>query len=334
MLSVGFITILSIGVFPLPAHAGLGDFFTSIFSFKREIPTETASKVSEQALFLRAATNIDPNPAKGGGDITIVGGVALLAETGPSGSIADIEEGTQSDQINIYVVREGDTLSGIAKMFGVSTNTILWANDLKRSSALKVGQTLTILPVSGVRHTVKSGDTLATIAKKYKGDLEEIKEFNELGDGAKLASGMVIVVPHGVIEAAPTPALKKPILAGGPAINGYFARPLSGGLRTQAIHGYNAVDLAAPQGTSIFASAAGTVIIAKDYGWNGGYGNYVVIKHDNGTQTLYAHMRSVQTSVGAVVAQGDVLGTVGNTGRSTGPHLHFEVRGARNPFGY
>ncbi len=306
-----------------------------MFTFKREVPIETIGRVSEQALFLRAATNIDPNPAKGGGDMTIVGGVALLAETGPSGSIADIEEDSQSDQINIYVVREGDTLSGIAKMFGVSTNTILWANDLKRSNALKVGQTLTILPVSGVRHTVKTGDTLASIAKKYKGDMEEILEFNELSSNAKLATGMIIVVPHGVIEAAPTPTTtKKPVLAGGPNLGGYFARPISGGLRTQAIHGYNAVDLAAPQGTSIFASAAGTVIIAKEYGWNGGYGNYVVIKHDNGTQTLYAHMRNVQTSVGASVAQGDVIGTVGNTGRSTGPHLHFEVRGARNPFGY
>ncbi|MEK7136412.1 MAG: M23 family metallopeptidase, partial [Patescibacteria group bacterium] len=88
----------------------------------------------------------------------------------------------------------------------------------------------------------------------------------------------------------------------------------------------------APIGTPLYASAAGTVIIARTGGWNGGYGNYVVIKHDNGTQTLYGHMNTVTVAPGQTIGQGDPVGTVGNSGNSTGPHIHFEIRGARNPF--
>jgi murein DD-endopeptidase MepM/ murein hydrolase activator NlpD len=98
------------------------------------------------------------------------------------------------------------------------------------------------------------------------------------------------------------------------------------------LHGWNAVDIGAPRGTAIYAAAAGTVIVARTGGWNGGYGNYVVISHPNGTETLYAHMSKVLASAGEQVAQGDTIGLVGMTGLATGNHLHFEVRGAANPF--
>jgi murein DD-endopeptidase MepM/ murein hydrolase activator NlpD len=103
-------------------------------------------------------------------------------------------------------------------------------------------------------------------------------------------------------------------------------------VKTQGIHGHNGVDFGGPTGTSIKAAAGGTVTVARNGGYNGGYGSYVVISHPNGTQTLYAHMSSVGVSVGQNVGQGDYIGAIGNTGKSTGPHLHFEVRGARNPF--
>ena len=109
-------------------------------------------------------------------------------------------------------------------------------------------------------------------------------------------------------------------------------RPIAGGHRSQGIHGHNGVDLAASVGTPIYASAAGTVIISKTGGYNGGYGNYIVIRHDNGTQTLYAHNTENYVGVGETVSQGQTIGTVGSTGRSTGAHVHFEVRGAKNPF--
>ncbi|HRH55479.1 MAG TPA: M23 family metallopeptidase, partial [Candidatus Paceibacterota bacterium] len=101
---------------------------------------------------------------------------------------------------------------------------------------------------------------------------------------------------------------------------------------SQGIHGWNGVDMSAPSGTPIYAAAGGTVIVSRVGGWNGGYGNYVVIEHAGGVQTLYAHMATDSVSVGETVSRGQNIGTVGNTGQSTGYHLHFEVRGAKNPF--
>ena len=113
----------------------------------------------------------------------------------------------------------------------------------------------------------------------------------------------------------------------------YYVSPVSHYIQTQGIHGYNAVDLAAPVGTPIVAAADGEITVAREGGWNGGYGSYVVITHDNGSQTLYAHMSKVATYDGQQVVQGQVIGYVGGTGESTGPHLHFEIRnGIRNPF--
>ena len=119
----------------------------------------------------------------------------------------------------------------------------------------------------------------------------------------------------------------------GPAQDGYYSNPVPGAIITQGIHGWNAVDLGAARGTPIHAAADGTVIVARNNGaWNGGYGNYVVITHDNGTQTLYGHMTHAIVSSGQSVSAGQIIGYVGSTGESTGPHLHFEVRGAANPF--
>jgi murein DD-endopeptidase MepM/ murein hydrolase activator NlpD len=242
----------------------------------------------------------------------------------------------KNSTISIYVVRENDTLLEIAAMFDVTVNTIMWANDIKRDTALQVGQTLTILPVTGIKYTVKTGDTLASIAKKYQGDAEEIAGYNGL-DGA-LAAGTEIIIPDGVL-ATVAPVVSRPATtlsssgASQSQYAGYYMRPISGGVRTQGIHGYNGVDLAAPIGTPILAAAAGEVIISRQGGWNGGYGNYIVVKHANGTQTLYAHNSSNIVGIGQYVVQGQVIGYVGTTGRSTGSHVHFEIRGGpRNPF--
>lgn len=258
--------------------------------------------------------------ARGGGDITLVGDEALLAESGPG---ADHEAG--SDHITTYTVREGDTISQIAEMFHVSVNTLRWANDIKKIDSIRVGQTLVILPVSGVKHVIKKGDTLASIAKKYKGDLEEILEFNEITLGEALPIGETIIIPDGeMVDQAPK--------ASAPSYADYYIRPIKGGKKTQGLHGYNGVDLATYVGAPVYASAEGQVVVSKSGGWNGGYGNYIVIKHPNKTQTLYAHLSRNLVSVGEKVSQGQTIGENGSTGKSTGPHLHFEVRGAKNPF--
>lgn len=271
------------------------------------------------------------NPAGTGGAVLAIVDNSALSSIDDSGSFIDLGK-SGTGQISIYTVRAGDTLSGVADMFGVSVNTIVWANELK-SKTLKEGQELVILPISGVKHTVKSGDTLQSLSKKYKADLDDMLAYNGLESNAKIVVGDVIIIPDGVLSAVAT-TVSKPVsnITTQVSTSGYFVRPISGGKKTQGIHGYNGVDIAAPVGTPIVASADGVVIISHSSGYNGGYGLYVVVKHNNGTQTLYAHMSRVNVGVGATVSQGEVIGAVGNTGRSTGPHIHFEIRGAKNPF--
>lgn len=272
---------------------------------------------------------LNTNPTSVGGPVASLADKTVLTPHGEDvGEFVDLGK-LGGGQISIYIVREGDTISGIAEMFGVSSNTIVWANDLK-SRNIRVGQELIILPISGVKHVVKSGDTIQSLSKKYKADADDILSFNELMADAKLATGEIVIIPDGVINVSSTNTLR--IGKQQSLISGYFMRPLRGGVKSQGIHGYNGIDIAAPVGTPILASADGTVILARTSGYNGGYGLYVVIRHDNGTQTLYAHMSKVNVTSGQKVSQGEIIGAVGNTGRSTGPHIHFEVRGARNPF--
>jgi LysM repeat protein len=319
---------------PIHANAGILSFVSGMFEQKHEIK-DAKDLNSQNMALLHAALNIDPNPAKGGGDITIVEGTSLLPDSGPSGTIADVKENTNSsDSISLYVVRDGDSISQIAKMFGVSSNTIVWANDVKRGSVIHKGQTLVILPVSGVRHTVKKGETLKSIAKKYKGNFNEILDFNGFSKNSIISVGDIVIIPDGEISAPRYRSSSRKVVRGTnvPSYKGYYIRPINGGRKSQGLHGYNAVDLAAPYGTPIFASASGRVIISKSGGWNGGYGNYIVIRHPNGTQTLYSHSSRNIVSVGQNVVQGQVIAYIGSTGKSTGNHVHFEIRGARNPF--
>lgn len=331
------LVVLFVAMSALFVHAGVvhAGFFSRVASF---FGKDTASaevtlvnQNSQKMPLLEASLRPDPLAARGGGDITVVSGSSLLSENGPSGTTADIEEMAPSTQISIYIVRNGDTLSGIAKMFGVSVNTIRWANDI--GATVHEGQKLVILPISGVTHIVKAGDTIKKIAFKYKADAGEIIQFNNLKLGAELAVGDEIIVPDAVISLAPIGANGKPLRgAGGPNYIGYYVRPIAHAPKTQGLHGYNGIDLGAPEGTPVEAAASGEVIISRNFGWNGGYGQYVVIQHDNGTQTLYGHLSENIVYEGYHVVQGQVIGLSGNTGKSTGPHLHFEVRGAKNPF--
>lgn len=322
----------------VPAFTSAGIFsITSLWASSGDVQTVEAAVVpnSQTVPLLKAATNNDPNPAKGGGDILVVDDKALLAASSVTGDAVSVYR-PKSDQISVYEVREGDTLSQIAEMFHVTPNTIRWANNFE--GAIQPGQTLVILPVTGVKHTIKNGGTVQDLADMYKSDAREIALFNGISVDARLEPGMEVIVPNGelhVEETKKTSGNKKAVASssGSTSTSGYFIHPVPGGTRTQGIHGYNAVDIGARIGTTIRAAAGGQVIIARGGGaWNGGYGNYIVIKHDNGTQTLYAHMNSISVAQGSWVSQGDIVGSVGNTGKSTGPHLHFEVRGGKNPF--
>ncbi|MDO8601682.1 MAG: peptidoglycan DD-metalloendopeptidase family protein [bacterium] len=231
------------------------------------------------------------------------------------------------DQTITYRVVEGDTLSTIAEKFGLKVGTLLGANKGLNAN-LQIGKEMIILPGDGVLHTVVKGNTLSGIASMYDVQAQKIIDFNQPGE--TLAIGEKLFIPGGKIAQ----------ISGGssagysslPSFPGYFAIPTKGVI-TQRLHGHNGVDFGNARGSAVYASAAGTVIRVNVGTYNGGYGNLVVISHDNGTQTWYAHLDSVLVSVGQAVSQNEDIGRVGNSGRSTGPHLHFEVRNGKNPFG-
>ncbi len=346
-------------------------FLSSLLSDTASVSSaDSGSQNSQTMPLLTPANNINPSPAVGG-DIALVGGSALLPQDGPAGTVADVINQPSTSQISTYVVRPGDTLSGIASMFKVTQNTIIWANDIK-GGIIKPGQTLAILPITGIQHVVAKGETLASLAKVYQSDAHDIAQYNSLSDSDSLTVGNTIIIPSAEASVASAGASSndttkvtatknkttkvtksksksKPSMlelaregkqtaplhgANGPDLGDYYAWPLDGGNITQGLHGFDAVDIGAAKGTDIYAAAAGTVIIARGgNGWNGGYGNYIVIQHSNGTQTLYAHASRLLVSEGDTVTQGETIALVGATGEATGPHLHFEVRGAKNPFG-
>jgi murein DD-endopeptidase MepM/ murein hydrolase activator NlpD len=295
-------------------------------------PIVLPSRNSQTIELLEGYTNTNPTGV-GGSILAVVDNSALESVGEESGAFVDTGV-SGTGQISTYVVRKGDTLSGIADMFGVSVNTIIWANDIKNNT-IKEGQELVILPITGVRHVVKSGESLKSIVTKYKADLEDILAYNNLDSTSKIKAGDIIIVPGGAISGSITSPTKSSgsKISSGPTLSiGALVRPIAGGKKSQGIHGYNGVDLAAPVGTPIVASMAGKVIVSRTGGYNGGYGTYVVISHAGGVQTVYGHMKDNYVSVGQNVEQGEVIGSIGMTGHTTGPHIHFEVRGAKNPF--
>lgn len=343
--SLAVVPFFLIVAVPLSVQAG---FFAVLLGIEEEQVTEvadyTAHDGAQTVPLLKAAIHADPNPAKGGGDIIVTDG-ALVPDGGWAESDDYINKETINGEISIYQVKQDDTLSQIAEMFGVSEKTILWANDIRDPDLIQPDVELTILPITGIQHIVKDGESLRAIAIKYgeKESADEIVEdivaYNQLASADDVSIGDTLIIPGGEAAAPKQTATytAKPVQTSGVVATGGgssgYVHPLPGALKTQGIHGYNGVDLAPTNqsGSAIRAAADGEVIAVRNSGWNGGYGLYVVISHPNGTQTLYAHNSSNIVGIGQRVVAGQVIGYVGSTGRSTGTHLHFEVRGARNP---
>lgn len=246
--------------------------------------------------------------------------------------LGDTFGGSPADTDNIieYNVQPGDTLQSIADNYDISLNTLLWANNLTTSSTIKVGQTLVILPVSGVLHVVKSGDTISQIGQKYKSKTEDIIAFNGLVSEGDIYIGDILIVPGGVMPKVSSPAGGQIAIA-----DNFFIFPTEGHI-TQTLHYYNAVDIANKCGASIYAAASGKVQRVR-YGYNFGGGNYITILHSNGVATYYGHLLTIFVKPGDNVTVGDRVAVMGGqpgiagAGRSTGCHLHFEVIGAKNP---
>lgn len=267
-------------------------------------------------------------------NLQTVSGSALVARTPVLSIILSGSRLSKEALTFTYEVEEGDSLSSIADDFGVSLETLLWENNLSLRTLLKVGDRLTVLPVDGVTHTIKRGDNITSIAQFYKTEANKILSYNYLSSSDIINIGDVLIIPDGrphiPINPSITPSTPIHSLAN---ISGYFGLPARGRI-TQGLHLYNAVDIGGNNycNTPIYASSAGTIITSKTSGWNGGYGQYIKIAHPNSTVTLYAHNSQNLVSSGQQVSKGQTIALMGATGRTTGCHVHFEVRGARNPF--
>ncbi len=254
---------------------------------------------------------------------------------------AKFEKSSVSDQISVYTVESGDTVSEIAELFNVSVNTIRWENNIS-GQTISVGQKLNILPVTGIKHIVKSGDTLSKITDKYDAELEDVTVFNGILKGDSLKQGDIIFVPNGIIKPIVVAKPTKPSSSNSGAVvsntkiqSGYYLRPASGivtspyGPRRGGFH--PGVDIGNVRGTPIVASASGIVTkvikvcVEGKMSCGGRYGNFIEIDHPNGTSTRYAHLSKNFVSVGQLVVTGEQIASMGNTGTSTGPHLHFEI---------
>ena len=251
-----------------------------------------------------------------------------------------------------YTVENGDTVSSIARRFGISVNTILWANNLGAASFIRPGDRLMILPYSGVLYTVKSGDTLAKIALKYGVEIEKILSCNDLGAHLKIDQKLIIPGAKKIIEqiASRRTTSNTSYNSGLSVIQGLIKPssikvpsgskmvwPTAGHRITQYFSWrHNGIDIGNKVGTPIYAADDGIVEIAAG-GWNGGYGNTILLNHGGGKKTRYGHASKLYVRAGEAVEKGQVIALMGSTGRSTGPHLHFEVlvgRSRYNPLNY
>lgn len=230
------------------------------------------------------------------------------------------------DQVVNYLIQKGDTLSSLADKFGISINTIKWVNNLKGDN-LVVGSEIKIPPVTGIVQKVNPGDTVYSLAKYYKTDAQKIVNFpfNDFADldTFALSVGQTLIIPDGVMPEAPAIAKIMPVpqLAGG---TGELSWPVGGNITQWPVWYHLALDIADSSAPGIAAAAPGQVILAERQRYN--YGWHVIIDHGGGLTTLYAHLSDIYVEVGQNISKGQIIGKMGSTGRSTGIHLHFEVR--------
>ena len=245
-------------------------------------------------------------------------------------AIADVNPKIDSDSSIItyqtYRVKSGDMIGFIADAFDVTQDTIISVNNIKQSRLIQPGQYLKIPSMPGIIYTVKkNGETAATIAEKYKVNADKCASANNVSLDTELKAGTSLFIPDAELDWATRQEIngdlfKKPLHARYWLSSNYGWRnsPFNAGART--FHG--GIDMAVSQGTPIYAALDGTVTAV---GYNATYGNYVIITHHSGYKTLYGHMKSTACRRGNFVYTNTVIGYVGSTGMSTGPHLHFTV---------
>ncbi len=277
-----------------------------------------------------------------GGSTNSLGGNVLGTSLNATGLVT-LESDKPRDSTVEYTVRDGDTLSSIAQKFDVSIDSVKWVNDKVDWQKIKPGEMVSVPPVTGIVYKVRAGDTIYSIAEKFQTNAQGMVDFpfNTFSNDEtfQIVAGQTLIVPDGVMPTAvavvPRYASVLTPDAGSVTASGSFVWPAFGRI-TQSFRWYHkGLDIANKSGGQIVAADSGTVIVA---GWtNVGYGYHVIVDHGNGYQTLYGHLSAISVVSGQRVSRGAVLGQMGSTGRSTGTHLHFEIRtgsGNVDPMGY
>lgn len=345
--SFSLVLILSIMMTPSFASASFfGDVFSAIVgsdTYASVVPESTGDMPHNSQTVPLLESNLTPELKNTVTDLSqgTVGEQAIEATEGFLGN-NDVQKYATSEKISTYVVKKGDTIDGIARKLKVSKDSVVYAANLKKGEVLKVGQALSIIPVNVPKATEKTEKVLENkvIAKNT-----EKKTTEKLTDQPKKLVAQVPVSEPMVIDSAPEkqPEViledKKeestPVAQGNNTNSGRYIWPFpkGAGRISQGLHSDNAYDFAAPVGTPIYAVYDGSVLIARPTGYNGGYGLYVVIDFTDDRQAIFAHMSKIVVKAGDSVKQGDIIGYVGNTGKSTGPHLHLGFHGPHsNPY--
>jgi murein DD-endopeptidase MepM/ murein hydrolase activator NlpD len=262
------------------------------------------------------------------------GSLSVLEKKQPQAVAAASDKATKTEaqprpKVQTYKVQEGDTVEAIAARFGLKTDTILWSNDLSEDDLLQIDQEVRIPAMDGLVYEVQQDDTLSGIAADHGVTVDKIIEANAEFDPGALQPGQLVLVPGG------EPTARRMVASrgnGGRSGSHKLAWPAWGpltdpfGWRIHPVYGtksfHDGMDIGVESGTQVAAAASGTVTMAERYG---GYGLMVRLEHGGGLVTQYAHLSEFAVKVGQHVNGGELIGYSGNTGVSTGPHLHFMV---------
>ncbi len=322
------------------SHLGLVAVILGVLALTQIQPPDW--RISEEVSLPEVAPS--PTPVQNAVRVVAFGGSSVKSSgplTRSAVPFTTIPDRPRTD-ILTYEVQPGDTVFGIAEKFGIKPETIMWSNPVleQNPDLLRIGDKLVILPVDGVYHKIKKGDTIAKIAKKYKVKPDAIINFewNQLdGPDAPLTPDQYLIVPGGEkpYVARTVSVYRGPIPKSAKKGTGSFVWPVSGYITQGFWNNHRALDIGSWLGNPVVASDSGYVVYA---GWDRtGYGYLIIIDHGKGYRTYYAHLSAIYVRIGDSVAQGQQIGAVGSTGRSTGPHLHFEIRYRnvqRNPLGF
>jgi murein DD-endopeptidase MepM/ murein hydrolase activator NlpD len=339
------------------AHATIIGILIIAFVVARNKSTSSINKVAGQQFSDNGTTVSSPRLVSYGGvshfdDRTTDGDVLIRQFVATAGN----QPTGRRNEVLTYTVQAGDTTASIANEFGLQLSSLIWSNVALEDAPdrLSIGQQIRVPPADGLLYQVRADDSLSTIAEAFKAKVEDITQspVNQWKPEANLIPGMELFVPKGVkpiihntaqiadvqpytvnssrqtkqIAIAPQAPL---------GMSGAFIWPTQGSITQGFFWGHGGLDIAYAMGVPVLASDGGVVRYA---GWdNTGYGWLVVVDHGNGFTTLYAHLDSFPVEVGQSVARGQLIGLMGSSGRSTGPHTHFEIRYngvAQNPLFY